>query len=54
MGKKNSKTKIKTISFKGRDPVRSTIVINNNTIGKINTVSYLFHTRMKTVLLSKF
>jgi len=47
------KSKIKTITFKGRDPVRSKIVINNNNIGKISTVSYIFRTRMKTMLLSK-
>ena len=40
MGNKNFKNKIKTMAFKGRDPVRSTIVINNNSTGKINTVSY--------------
>jgi len=31
---------MKTMAFKGRDPVRSKIVINNNIIEKINTSSY--------------
>jgi len=48
------------MAFKGRDPVRSKIVMNNNIIEKktlqISNVA-LFHTRMKkdiTVRVSKF
>ena len=34
---KISKSKTKTVAFKGRDPVRSKITINNNVIEQINT-----------------
>jgi hypothetical protein len=32
---------MKTMAFKGRDPVRSKIVINNNTAEQKNTFNYL-------------
>lgn len=40
-GLKISSNKTKTMAFKGRDPIRSKIVINNNTIEQINTFNYL-------------
>jgi len=45
---------MKTNTFKGRDPVGSKTVINNNTTEQTNTVNYLFRTRMKNILQSKF
>jgi hypothetical protein len=33
--------KMKTVAFKGRDLVRSEIVLNNNIIVQINTITYL-------------
>jgi len=44
---KISTNKKKRKAFKGRDPVRSKTVINNNITKQINTVNYLFRTRMK-------
>jgi hypothetical protein len=40
-GLKISTSQTKTMAFKGRDPVRSKIVINNNIIQQINTFTYL-------------
>ena len=40
-GLKISSTKTKTMAFKGRNPVRSKIVINNDIIEQINTFNYL-------------
>jgi hypothetical protein len=34
------KSKRRTVAFKGRDPVRSKIVINNNNIEQINSFNY--------------
>ena len=36
-----STSKMKTMAFKGRDPVRSTSVTNNNITEQINTFNYL-------------
>jgi hypothetical protein len=36
-GLKISTSKTKTMAFKGRDPVRSKIIVNNNAIEQINT-----------------
>jgi len=40
-GLKISTSKMKTMAFKERDPVRSKTVINNNITEQINTFSYL-------------
>jgi hypothetical protein len=40
-GLKISTSKMKTMACKGRDKVRNKILINNNTIEKINTFNYL-------------
>jgi hypothetical protein len=40
-GLKISKSKTKTMAFKGRNPVRRKIVINNNIIEQIKTFTYL-------------
>jgi len=40
-GIKISTSKMKTMAFKGKDLVRSKIVINNNITEQINTFSYL-------------
>jgi hypothetical protein len=40
-GLKLSTIKIKTMAFKGRGPVRSKNVINNNITEQINTLNYL-------------
>ena len=53
-GLKISTSKTKTQTFKGRGPVGSKTVINNNNIEQIHTVNYLFRKRMKNILLSKF
>jgi hypothetical protein len=48
-----STIKKKTIAFKGRAPVRSNIVINNNILGQTKTLSVtwvaLFRARMKNI-----
>jgi len=53
-----SKSNIKSMALKGRDPVRSKTVINNNVIEERNTsfITWvaLLHTRMKNILLLKY
>jgi len=55
-----STSKMKTMAFKGTDPVRSKIVINNNITEQMNTFNYLdcfisYHNeRDTTVKISEF
>jgi hypothetical protein len=54
-GLKFSKSRTKTMAFKGRDPVRSKIVINTNIIKQINTFNYLgCSISYKNAKISKF
>jgi len=46
--------KMKTMAFKGTDPVRSEIVMNDNIMVQINTCVASFHTRTATILLLKY
>ena len=41
IGWKMSLTKTKTIAFKGEDPVRSKIVVNNKIAEQVDTFGYL-------------
>jgi hypothetical protein len=40
-GLKITTSRMKTIAFKGRDPVRSKIVVNNSIIEQTNTCNYV-------------
>jgi hypothetical protein len=46
-GLKISISKTKTFAFRGRDCIRSKIVINNKIIEQINTITYDVHCHMK-------
>jgi hypothetical protein len=56
-GLKISTIKTKTMAFKGRDPVRSQIAINNNIVEQTNIFDYpgcSVAFRMKKMLLLKY